>query len=368
MAALGLQVAAGGTPATQPTPLDRELLQSAMEIQRGDSAPEVAAKIERFWQIVPSSPYHLQHPFNEWLPYTNSALISEWRSAGTNSSGWPSLIFAVFNSPEKTNLTDALLCDGQPPQPLVNGPYNRALHAIKAGDPIERLFKVVGQRQLEHYTNKAGNRVGLALYPDLHSEIIRVEFDLDRGLVSRVSGGSGVTNCSEENLFRHASQIARGDPASDVATELEPAWAVVTGSPYHLQHPFNEWLPYTNSALISEWRSAGTNSSGWPSLIFAVFSSHEKTNLTDALLCDGQPPQPLVNGPYNRALHAIKAGDSIAQVYKTVGRRSCKYFATKDGKWSVQIDYFDSRGAIVSVLADAGTGVVNRVKSVGLDR
>jgi hypothetical protein len=117
-------------------------------------------------------------------------------------------------------------------------------------------------------------------------------------------------------------------------------------------------LPYTNKVVISEWRAKDVNPDEMPELVFAVFSSAEKTNLIDALWYKSDNIRPLVDGVYNQHLHAIKRGDSVEEVYSKVGKDNCEYFRGTDGKWCVRFVYWGHEGRMIVIEVDAAEGIV----------
>jgi hypothetical protein len=152
--------------------------------------------------------------------------------------------------------------------------------------------------------------------------------------------------------------IRLGDSAADVARKIEGLFVSVQTNRYFGKYPFRELLPYTNNAVVLEWRSQELTPDHWPEIVFAVFSNANKTNLVDALWFSSENIRPLVNGLYNQNLLAVKKGDSVQKLYALVGQRDCKYFRSDDGKWRVRFFYWGYDGRMITIEADAAEGVV----------
>ncbi len=178
--------------------------------------------------------------------------------------------------------------------------------------------------------------------------------------------GAGAQDANEEyRLITDASSIRLGDSAGAIAGKLQPAWVPVSSNMFLPKYPFNRLLPYTNGALVSEWRSEKPFV-GWPLVLFAVFNSPAKTNMVDALLfTGGLTVKPMVDGLYNRRLLALKKGDSVRTIYGLLGRRSADYYMGPSGKWFVELEYWANDGGIIRIQADAATGIVTDVDNVG---
>lgn len=120
-------------------------------------------------------------------------------------------------------------------------------------------------------------------------------------------------------------------------------------------------IPYTNTAVITEWRSRKDTWDGRPRLVFAVFSDASKTNLVDALLHDGYGLSPLIEGVYDKNVKSVKAGDSMERVFRMLGRMDCEYFKRDDGNWRIKVTYPTAKEGDREFEADAGSGRVLKV-------
>ena len=153
--------------------------------------------------------------------------------------------------------------------------------------------------------------------------------------------------------------ISLEDTADEIDNKVGQLFEAVETADYLPRYPFQELLPYTNSAVVSVWRSKESVEGGtWPEIVFAVFSDERKTNLVDALWFKSQNIRPLVDGLYNQRLMAIKTGDSVTKLYRQVGHRKGNYFMAKDGKWRVRFFYWGHEGKMILIEADAATGVI----------
>jgi hypothetical protein len=154
--------------------------------------------------------------------------------------------------------------------------------------------------------------------------------------------------------------IRLGDSAEEVTRKLSPPWEPVGTNRFIGKGFFSQWVPWTNAAVVLEWQSERQGDE-WPSIIFALFSDVRKTNLVDAVVYRSGTiglVDPVLDGPYNRRVLAIKPGDNMETVFKELGQRDCEYFKGDDGKWRVRSFYYTCEGHIIVYEADAGTGVI----------
>ena len=128
------------------------------------------------------------------------------------------------------------------------------------------------------------------------------------------------------------------------------------------RYPFNQLIPRTNSAVISEWRTKEVSSGNVPWVLFVIFSDSRKTNVVDVLHCNGGVVQPYVKGPYDRNLHGIRKGDSVQKVYALLGKQNCEYVLGDNSKWQARFVYMDSEGRFIEIRVDAATGLVLETK------
>jgi hypothetical protein len=155
--------------------------------------------------------------------------------------------------------------------------------------------------------------------------------------------------------------VRLGDSDKDIANKIKPLWFPMQTSAFLHSRPFTKLVPYTNSAVITEWRSTVDAWGGRPVVLFAVFSDAHKTNLVDALLHDGFDLSPLVEGLYDKNVTSVRAGDSMDRVFTLIGRRSCEYFSVAPGKWRIKVGFPISTGDVKELEVDAGTGKVLKV-------
>lgn len=166
----------------------------------------------------------------------------------------------------------------------------------------------------------------------------------------------------EQHLISAASSIVLGDSAADVARKVESVWSPVTTNRFLERYPFNQLIPRTNSAVISEWRTKEVSSGNVPWVLFVIFSDSRKTNVVDVLHCNGGVVQPYVKGPYDRNLHGIRKGDSVQKVYALLGKQNCEYVLGDNSKWQARFVYMDSEGRFIEIRVDAATGLVLETK------
>ena len=172
---------------------------------------------------------------------------------------------------------------------------------------------------------------------------------------------AGDEDAREMAYLESTSRIHKGDSARQIAEKLSPPWITINTNKFIWEGYFSQWVPWTNRAYLLEWRSESSEHR-WPMIVFALFSDARKTNLVDALLYNGgEGVQPLVDGPYNRKVLAIKTGDTMETIFRELGRRDCEYFRDKDGKWRVRVQYHTCEGRFIFYEADAASGIVLRV-------
>jgi hypothetical protein len=152
-------------------------------------------------------------------------------------------------------------------------------------------------------------------------------------------------------------QLYLGENQTELSTKLADLLLPVTGSGYLEQHPFRSLIPYTDSTVTMQWRTRSTQADGWPGILFVVFADAYKTNLVDALAVSSGNVQPVVDGLYNRSLHSIRTGDSVAKLYRVAGQRNCEYFL-REGRWEVRFTYITYGGRLFLVEANAGDGTI----------
>src|SRR5262245_18503118 len=85
---------------------------------------------------------------------------------------------------------------------------------------------------------------------------------------------------AEYRLLSAAGSISLGDSESVVTRKVEPVWLPVRTNKFLEIYPFKPLLPYTNSALVSEWRSSETMP-GTRQVLFVVFGNAAKSNVVD---------------------------------------------------------------------------------------
>ena len=100
--------------------------------------------------------------------------------------------------------------------------------------------------------------------------------------------------------------------------------------------------------------------------MLVVFENNQKTNVVDALLCNGPPPTPVVDGLFNRRLLGVKKGDAIEDVFKWLGKRDCEYYRKGDGRWYVEFVYLGNRGEMMQIVVDAATGQIESMVNAAL--
>ena len=126
--------------------------------------------------------------FARAIPDSNSSRVAQWRSEWKEPDGWPQIVFAVFETPEKTCLVDALLWANGGTWPLIDGTYNRSLHSVKTGDSIESVYRELGQRQCEYLSD--GDRPGRwkvrFVYPAFGGHYYLIEADAGSGRITHV--------------------------------------------------------------------------------------------------------------------------------------------------------------------------------------
>lgn len=157
------------------------------------------------------------------------------------------------------------------------------------------------------------------------------------------------------------SAVRLGDSSDAIAKKIEPLWFGLDAPLFLRQEPFRVLVPYTNVAVMTEWKSRKDTWDGRPRVLFAVFSDPRKTNLVDALLHDGYGLNPVVEGLFDKNVKSIRTGDSMERIFRLLGRRECEYFLATGGKWRIKVLYPTSKGEQREFEADAGSGKVLKV-------
>jgi len=188
-----------------------------------------------------------------------------------------------------------------------------------------------------------------ALQQDRHSSISHENLSYDPKLEDPRSG---------ERRLEVFSNIKPGISEVELTLTLRGMFSVLGTNRYSIRFPFTELLPCTNSALIAEWYRAPEDPITSLEIIFGVFSDARKTNLVDALWFRGDALEPVIDGPYNQALFALRSGETVESMYGKLGRRKSKYYMGSQGKWLVQFSYFGLHGRVVMIDADAGAGTI----------
>jgi hypothetical protein len=168
---------------------DDDLMRLASTVKSGDTAEQLAAKLEPGWSLVRSNVFLLRYPFKGLLPYTNVATISEWRTKSADHGGWPWVLFALFGNSEKTNLVDLLWFSSGQVSPMIDGLYNRNLLSIKKGDSIGRIYTLLGKRDCEYFkANDGAWHVKFSFFT-ADGSTVDVEADAGTGVVVSVRHG-----------------------------------------------------------------------------------------------------------------------------------------------------------------------------------
>jgi hypothetical protein len=162
------------------------------------------------------------------------------------------------------------------------------------------------------------------------------------------------------------ADIKLGDSNNAIAKKLEPIWFAMPTSEFLKDDPYNISVPYTNAAIITQWRSKKDAWDVRPVILFAIFSDKHKTNLVDALLYDGLDTSPLLKGLFEKNLRSVKVGDSMERVFSLLGHRLCEYYKTPRGEWRVKVFYptataGDSNGENIEFEAEASSGKIIKV-------
>jgi hypothetical protein len=136
------------------------------------------------WLRVATSEFLQDDPNHISVPYTNAAVITTWRAKKDAWGVRPVLMFAVFSDQHKTNLVDALVYDGLSTDPLLEGLYEKNLRAVKAGDSMERVFRLLGRTLCEYFQTARGEWRIKVVYPTASgrkSNGENIEFEVEAG-------------------------------------------------------------------------------------------------------------------------------------------------------------------------------------------
>lgn len=160
-------------------------------------------------------------------------------------------------------------------------------------------------------------------------------------------------------LLQAFAAVRPGQSDGRISAVLTNVLTRVESGPY-IQR-FSALVPYTNSLLMTAWKSDWVEPDGWPQIVFLVYEDATKSSLVDAIWYDQGNVRPIVDGLFNKRLLAVTKGDSIESVYKHLGRRSCEFSAGFGGKWFVMLTYVGYQGRIFVIEVDAATGIITQV-------
>ena len=195
--------------------------------------------------------------------------------------------------------------------------------------------------------------MGISVFACVHSIIVRSEAEIDNSKSTHIASIDSPrwVGTLEQWIHLGASDRQIEDKVGQVLMRVRKDYFLE-------QYPFKDLLTYTNSQVVTEWKTQAKQSDGWPGILFCVFSDTTKTNLIDAFWFREQSLTTIVDGGYSHNLRAIKKGLSVETLYELVGKRQCDYFIAKDNKWRVRFTYWSYGGRIFVIEADAAQGRV----------
>jgi hypothetical protein len=153
--------------------------------------------------------------------------------------------------------------------------------------------------------------------------------------------------------------IRLGLPEDQVEKAIDSSW-LKTDQRICESYPFKDLLP-NDKQNISVWRSKDVQSGGRPRLLFMVYSDKAKNALADAFYFSGGTLEPIVDGPYNKALKSFKEGDAVREIYRKLGKRPCEYLLRENGRPKVRFKYWGYPGRTWFIEADAADGIVTYI-------
>jgi hypothetical protein len=160
------------------------------QLSSGMTEQEVASVVASVFYQVETKTFLDKHPFRDLLPEVNARAVTEWRTSHVQPDGWPEVLFTIFADASKTNLVDAFWFKDGNLTPAVDGLFGRNVRAVKPGDSIEAIFRVLGKRNAEYFRGSDGKWHVKFIYWAHRGRIFVIEADAAEGRVVRAGDGT----------------------------------------------------------------------------------------------------------------------------------------------------------------------------------
>ena len=148
---------------------------------------------------------------------------------------------------------------------------------------------------------------------------------------------------------------------AEISEFLNPYYKQDKTTVYRQKDALAHLLPDYSNLPISEWVTPEAMENGFPEILFVVFSNQAKSNIVDMILVKEGFATPAIDGIMSKNLWSIKAGDSVNQVYKMIGKPNCQTYEFDGTQGAVSWTCLDERGNFIVIRVNAGTGVVEQV-------
>ena len=159
-------------------------------IRLGASEQELAAIMDSEFYQAATNTFLFKYPFQNLLPDVNPSVVTEWRTTALRPDGWPEVVFAVFTDARKTNLVDAFWFKDRGLIPVVGGLFDQSVRAVKPGDSIEAVYRLLGKRNAEYFRSSDGKWRVKFIYWAHRGRIFVIEADAAEGRVLRAGDGT----------------------------------------------------------------------------------------------------------------------------------------------------------------------------------
>jgi len=156
----------------------------------GMAERELEAILVPKFNPVKTNTFIFKYPFKELLPNVDPSAVTEWQTAEAGPAGWPEVLFTIFSDSNKTNLVDAFWFRDGRMVPVVYGLFDRNVRAVKPGESIEVVFRVLGKREAEYFRGSDGRWRVRFIYWAYGGRIFVIECDAGEGKVLYAGDGT----------------------------------------------------------------------------------------------------------------------------------------------------------------------------------
>jgi len=160
------------------------------QLRIGMSEHQVASTVEPAFYRVETDTFLGKYPFRDLLPEVNPRVVTEWRTSQVQPDGWPEVLFAVFGDASKTNLVDAFWFKDGSLTPVVDGFFGRNVRAVKPGDSMDTVYRLLGKRSGEYFRGANSKWRVKFVYWAYRGRIFVIEADAAEGQVIRAGDGT----------------------------------------------------------------------------------------------------------------------------------------------------------------------------------